>query len=190
MDLAPSALPGSWQTPNVHWLNALPRDEAALRDRLYADAAGHGRSTDGEVVVLVADVLRSGLVPADLRRALFRVLRTVPGVDVTSTVLTLDGRQGVGIGRTERVDGFRQELVFDAATREFIGEREVDLDGISGVPPGSARGETAVIRGVVDRVPAEVLAVAVSESCVVRADGAIACTEPSQSPPAGPAHGR
>jgi len=40
---------------------------------------------DGEVIVYVADVLRSGLVPADLRAALFQVLKAVPGVDVSET---------------------------------------------------------------------------------------------------------
>ena len=45
----------------------------------------HGSSVDGEVIVYVADVLRSGLVPADLRAALFQVLKAVPGADVTET---------------------------------------------------------------------------------------------------------
>ena len=75
-NLAPVDIPATWQVPTPAWLAALPRDTDALRARMYADAAGHGPSTDAEVLVIAADVMRSGLVPADLRAAVFRVLRT------------------------------------------------------------------------------------------------------------------
>ncbi len=175
--IAPNVVPGSWQTPNPAWLAALPRDEHALRERMYADAAGHGPSPDGEVVVLAADVLRSGLVPADLRRVLFRVLRTVPGVGVTSEAVTLDGRHGVGIGRTEPVNGLRQELVFDPATGQLIGERDVVASNEAGIgiPVGTMLSATAVTRTVVDAIPADVVARAQHHDCSVTPDGAITC---------------
>ena len=42
--LAPNDIPGSWQLPNAAWLGGVPRDIEALRDRLYDDTSGHGRS--------------------------------------------------------------------------------------------------------------------------------------------------
>jgi RNA polymerase sigma-70 factor (ECF subfamily) len=160
--------PAGWQTPTDAWLAALPRDPARLRDKLYADTRGQGRSPDGEVVVAVADVLRSGRVPADLRASLYRVLTTVPGVRITATRATVLGRPGIALGRLETVDGRRQEIVVDPLTGQFVGERYVD----------EQKGwvtETTVRRTLVDRVPAAVVSGAQLWRCQVNPDGGIDC---------------
>jgi hypothetical protein len=174
-NLAPSAIPGSWQTPNVAWLRALPRDPVTLRERLYADAAGHGQSLDGEVLVLVADVLRTGLVPSDLRAALFRVLATVPGVKVQAGRTTVNGRTGVAIGRDETAGVDRQEIVVDPETGQLIGERRVAIRGVDGIRAGTVLGDTAVGRTLVDAVPTDVVRRARPDECTVEADGAVSC---------------
>lgn len=173
-NLAPNDVPGSWQQPNPTWLAALPRDTAQLRDRLYEDTDGHGRSHDGEVLVYVADVLRSGLVPADLRAALFRVLETVPDVDVLRR--HEDGL--ITIGRLETVDGERQEIVVDPATGAYVGDRIVQIepmDGVGAIPVGAARAETTVATSLVDEVPERVQAAAEHWSCTANADGGVSC---------------
>ncbi len=175
-NLAPNDVPGTWQTPNAAFLAALPRDPQALRQRLYDDTAGHGRSTDGEVVVYVADVLRSGLVPADLRAALYRVLATVPGVEVTARRAAIGTDSGVAFGRYESVDGTRQEIVIDTATGDLVGEREVAVTALDGIPAGTVIGQTAVTRVLVDAVPAATVAAATVYQCGVSADGATQCT--------------
>ncbi|MCO5309678.1 MAG: CU044_5270 family protein [Austwickia sp.] len=176
-NLAPVDIPAAWQVPTPAWLAALPRDTDALRARMYADAAGHGPSTDAEVLVIAADVMRSGLVPADLRAAVFRVLRTVPGVTVTSEQATLDGRTGVGIGRSEDRNGLRQELVIDPATGQVLGERTLVVRESEGlpVPVGTVFAESAVSRAVVDRVPEQVRASATHDRCEVSPDGGVLC---------------
>ena len=74
-DLTPAQLdPAPW--------DALPTNPDALRARLYQLAHGRGQSPDGEVVVIIADALRSGRIPAPVRQAMFRVLKTVPGIDL------------------------------------------------------------------------------------------------------------
>ena len=170
-DLAPNDQPASWQTPTPAWLAELPRDTDALRDRLYADTAGHGRSHDGEVLVYVADVLRTGMVPADLRAALFRVLETVPGVEVVRR--HDDGL--ISIGRLESVDGERQEIVIDPATGAYAGEQSVATQGIGelGIPAGTVVEDASVTTTVVDTVPAKVRADA--RRCTTSEDGAITC---------------
>jgi RNA polymerase sigma-70 factor (ECF subfamily) len=173
--LAPSAVPGSWQSPSPAWLAALPRDTSALRDRLYADSAGQGRSVDGEAVVYVADLLRSGVVRADLRAALYRVLATIPGVEITSSQASIGDVAGVGLGYVEAVDGTRQEIVVDASNGELIGERYVATTALDGIPAGTVIGTATWTRTLVDAVPASVRAAVVDQNCTASADGAVSC---------------
>jgi RNA polymerase sigma-70 factor (ECF subfamily) len=173
--LAPTTVPGSWQQPSPAWLASLPLDPAALRDRLYADTAGHGRSVDGEAFVYVADLLRSGVVPADLRAALYRVLATVPGVEITSSHATIGGASGVGLGYYEAANGMRQEIVVNPADGELVGERYVAVEAIDGIPGGTVTGTTTWTRTLVDEVPAAVRAAVVDQNCTASADGGVSC---------------
>jgi hypothetical protein len=179
-NLAPIDIPASWQAPTPSWLAALPRDPAALRARMYADAAGHGPSTDTDGLVLAADVLRSGLAPSELRAVLYRVLRTVPGVTITSESATLDGRTGVGIGRSEDRNGLRQEIVIDPATGQVIGERTLVTRQTADLPlpVGTVFHEDALTRAVVDAIPADVMATARRDDCAVDEHGGVSCRMP------------
>lgn len=140
---------GWWQMPSSAFLASLPRDTAALRDRLYTDVVGHGTTLDGEAYVYVTDLFRSGVVPSDLQVALLRVLATVPGVEITSDSVTLDGRAGLGIGCVEpKGDGESvTEIVLDTKTGQIIGERHLWN--------GAVRYTTSSTRELVDAVPAE-----------------------------------
>lgn len=142
----------SWQTPTREFLAALPRDPGQLLRRIYEDSRGQGSSPDGEALVYVGDVLRSELVPADLRAALFKAATLIPGVEVTARQANLHGRSGVGVGRYEDVDGTRTELLFDPDSGEFIGEREVDTRG-RGIVPDNILSWTSVHTEVVAKAP-------------------------------------
>ncbi|WP_109506517.1 CU044_5270 family protein [Nocardioides speluncae] len=141
-----------WGSPSPDFLDSLPRDRDELRDRLYDDSAGGGQSVDGEALVYIADLLRSGRVPADLRVALFEVAKTIPGVTVTDDAVVLDGRRGVAIGRTEGENGVRTELVFDRQSGLLIGERGVTTTDRF-LPVGTVTTSTAVSASVVDEAP-------------------------------------
>ena len=125
----------------------------------------------------VADVLRSGLVPAALRSSLFRVLETVPGVEVTTESVTVDGVTGVGIGRLEDVNGIRQEIVIDPSTGVVVAERQIAVRELDGIPAGTVIGQTTVSRALVDDVPAPVRAAAQREHCAVGVDAAVTCQQ-------------
>ncbi len=174
-DLAPSTTTATWQSPSPSFLAALPRDTSALRDRLYADSGSSGRSSDGEAFVYVADVLRSGLVPADLRAALYRVLATVPGVEITASDALVDGVPGVAIGRFEDVDGTRQEIVIDPRDGALVGEREIAVTELDGIAAGTVVLETRTVRTVVDEVPSDVVARATVSHCTSHDDGRVDC---------------
>lgn len=135
-------------------LGDLPRDPQQLLNYIYKATLGAGRSADGEALVWIADTLRTGRVPADLRAALYRAAAGIPGVEITEQVANLDGRTGISIGRVETVDGTRQDIIIDPATGSLIGEREVLVREALGLPAGTTTAFTAVTTSVVDSAPA------------------------------------
>jgi hypothetical protein len=134
-------------------LAALPRDPQELLNHIYRVTAGAGRSADGEALVFIADLLRQGAVPADVRAALYEAAAGIPGVEITEEQATLDGRSGIAIGRIETADNTRQDIIIDPTTGLFIGEREVRLEAGWGFPAGTVTAWTAVRTSVVDSAP-------------------------------------
>jgi len=57
---------------------SLSRDPRALLDMIYKRTKGAGKSPESEAFVTIADGLRTGVVPADLRAALYKALRSSP----------------------------------------------------------------------------------------------------------------
>jgi RNA polymerase sigma-70 factor (ECF subfamily) len=140
--------------PQDDGLDALPRDPTRLLNHIYRVTLGAGVSRDGEALVFIADTLRTGVVPADLRAALYNAAAQIPGVEVIDREANLDGRIGVALGRNES-DGIRQEIIIDPRTGQLIGERQVlTRDGVvPGWPAGTPEGYTAVTTTVVDSAP-------------------------------------
>ncbi len=149
----------SWQMPSTAFLAALPRDFGSLRERLYADSDGRGTSPDSSAFVYAADALRSGLVPADLRSALFEVMRSIPGV-----VVAQDSNVDGGIVVIEHRDDRQQSLLVDPDGGQVVGE--------SSGEDWTAR----ITRELVDEVPADVRDSAVRQECEVLASGAVECS--------------
>jgi RNA polymerase sigma-70 factor (ECF subfamily) len=150
-NLTPEQIPASWNQPSPTWLASLPRDTQALRDRLYADNQGHGNNLDDQAFTAVADVLSSGLVPADLRSALYEVLRSIPGATLTDDSVTLStGHTGVGIGRHDAFGG-HQSLVIDPDTGQVLGEI-TETTFIPVVGPTISTEQT-IERRLVDSIP-------------------------------------
>lgn len=136
---------GSWQVPTPEFLARLPRDPAELLGRLEADHPGRWSSAFSGAV----DALRTCLVPADLRSALYRALTGLVGVHVQPGTTDVDGRSCLTLvhdaGRT------RTELLVDAAHGQFAGERDtLRADSRCGLPPGTLINETRVRTAVVD----------------------------------------
>lgn len=141
----PCSEPGMWQDPTPEFFDSLPRDPTALYERLHADVEDRG---EDHIVVFVADALRSGLIPADLRASLYRVLAMVPGLEITEKVANLDGKQGIAFGIEDDIE--RQDVIIDPATGEFIGERRIAIAGREGIPSGTVVGYSSVSTAVVD----------------------------------------
>lgn len=133
-------------------LDELPRDPVQLLNYIYRMTAGSGPSPDGEALVFIADRLRAGAVPADLRAAFYEAAALIPGVTMTEGRATLDGRSGIALGRDEGTTN-RQEIIIDPSTGLFIGEREVKLSSNGDIPAGTIIAWSAVTTSVADSAP-------------------------------------
>lgn len=133
-------------------LGSAPRDPRELLDLIYEQTLGSGPTTDEAAFNAIADTLRTGVIPADLRAALYGAAALVPGVTVVDPQATMDGRVGVALGMDTR-SGARTDMIIDPSTGLLIGEREVLLEARDGVPAGTAVSWTAVTTSVVDEAP-------------------------------------
>jgi RNA polymerase sigma-70 factor (ECF subfamily) len=140
---------------NIFDSDGWPRDPYRLLNRIYLLTLGTGPSADGEALVFIADALRQGTVPADLRAAMFEAAAMIPGVTITEDEATLDGHTGVAIGRYEEGWNARQEIIIDPDTGLLIGEREVLLKAYddSEIPVGTVLRWSTVSTRVVDEAP-------------------------------------
>lgn len=142
-----------WQVPTPAWLATLPTDAHAMLDRLRADAPRNGRG-DAELVVYVADALRSGLVPASVRAVLYQALALLPDLTITQRVANLAGRTGVAMGINDQETPTRQEIIIDPHTGQYIGERTIQIKADQSGPAGSVSEYSSVTTTVVDALGA------------------------------------
>jgi hypothetical protein len=139
-------------------LAALPTDPDALLRFAYREAkdiTGAGLTEHGDVYAIFNGILRDNVLPPDLEAAIFRALKRVP--DVTVERIDVSGRPALVIGQTE--DWLREELVLDAETSTYLGERgTVVRDAV--IDPEKAGNETGAIEQG-DRVVSERLTTAI-----------------------------
>jgi hypothetical protein len=146
-DLAPRRRAGSWHTPTVEFLARLPRDPQALLALLRADGP-EGRIA-GHPFARAVGALRSGLVPADLRSALYVALTGLPAVTVDEHATDLDGNARIALVHDDGPT--RTELLVDPANGGFAGERDtLRRDSRLGLVTGTVVLCTAVTSRVVD----------------------------------------
>lgn len=133
--------------------NALPRDPRSLLDRIYELNGNSGQSRDGQALEWIISTLQWGTVPADFRAALYKAAAEIPGVQITDDQATLNGTTGIAIGRLETASDVHHEFIIDPATGQYIGEREITVDGYAGIPAGTSTNWTAVTTTVVSSAP-------------------------------------
>jgi hypothetical protein len=152
------ALGGRFYDPEYSWVNVdyadIPLDGADAYKWIDGQYSGGSMSRDEDNYVRIADILRSGLVPAPQRAALLDALSRIPGVTATDDVANLDGVSGVAIGRDEPLRaGDRQEIIIDPDTGLVIGERMLAGATIFGWGPKAEMTLTAIETTVVDTAP-------------------------------------
>jgi hypothetical protein len=142
-----------WSRLSDQQLAGLPRDGKALYDYFDAQYQGGSASRDEDNFVRMTDLLRLGLVPADLRAGLYEALALIPGV-TASEQANFDGKVGVAIGRTEPLRaGQRAEMIIDPDTGLVIGERTIMTVAAFGFGSNEIVGHTAIDYRIVDKAP-------------------------------------
>ncbi|MFB8369949.1 hypothetical protein ACFC25_11365 [Pseudarthrobacter sp. NPDC055928] len=144
---------GPWTLMSDDELAALPRDGQALYDHFNSSYQGGSASRDENNFVRITDILRMGLIPADLRAGLYQALALIPGV-TASEQANFDGKVGVAIGRTEPLRaGQRAEMIIDPANGLVIGERTIMTYAAFGFGSNEVTGHTAIDYRIVDSAP-------------------------------------
>ncbi|RFA12823.1 hypothetical protein B7R22_14830 [Subtercola boreus] len=146
---------GTTSVASPEALGKLPRDPYQLLNYIYRTTIGSGSGPDVAAISFIADTLRTGVVPANLRAALYEAAAKVPGVEITDQQATLDGRTGTAIGIVNQNNHTRQDIIIDPGTGQLIGEREILLEAspVDGYPAGTAFAWTAVTTSIVDTAP-------------------------------------
>jgi RNA polymerase sigma-70 factor (ECF subfamily) len=103
-------------------LSALAKDPPALAAAVRRQAATTDNPVDEESFVVVGDLLREAVAPADLRAALFKVAAGIQGVTLVGDTTDPTGRPGVSLAYT--YNGVRSELIFDRRSSLLLGERQ------------------------------------------------------------------
>ncbi|AGZ45124.1 CU044_5270 family protein [Actinoplanes friuliensis] len=142
----PCTQSGNWQEPTDTFIEKLPRDPGKLLDRLRRDTQGKGNDPDQEVLVYVADALRSARLPADVRAALYRSLALLPDLVITERTATLDGRKGTAFGITAA--GQTREIIIDPRTGDFVGERTRLAQKMDRIAAGTVIESSSITYGI------------------------------------------
>jgi len=140
-------------SPLLDAIKTLPREPRKLLDLIYERTKGSGPTPESEALITIADSLRTGVIPADLRAAMYKAAALIPGVVVADKQATLDGRKGVALGVYWADGKLRQDIIIDPATGLMIGERTMHLAAMDGIPANTATGWTSVKTSVVDSAP-------------------------------------
>lgn len=152
------AVDGRFYDPENSWVSVdyadIPTQGEAAYDWIDGQYSGGSASRDEDNFVRIADILRSGLVPAAPRAALLDALSRIPGVTATDDVANLDGVIGVAIGRNEPFRaGERQEIIIDPETGLVIGERTLAGATVFGWTLNEVISLTAIESTIVDSAP-------------------------------------
>ncbi len=141
--------PTDWDSPAFY--ATLPHDPAALYAKLQALTKVRG-STPTVMFHFGTEILRAGLMPAELRAQWYRALAKIPGITVLAAEANLDGRTGVALGLDDRHE--IRQLIIDPVTGQFIGERQVagaEPDE-PWIKPGTEIGASAITTKVADHL--------------------------------------
>jgi hypothetical protein len=141
-------------------LSRLPIDPNALAAVIRERAQRADPPLYDEMFVIVGDLLRQQTAPPAVRAALYRVVASIPGVELVGKVHDRAGRQGVAVARTHTYTGLKKRhvLIFDPRTSALLAEETVLLqavDWIDARPPVVIGYATYLESGIVDRLPPE-----------------------------------
>ncbi|GAA1630028.1 hypothetical protein GCM10009828_067600 [Actinoplanes couchii] len=113
-----AACTGSLTAPTYAFLATLPTDPRQLAKRVTAQ-------DPDDTWDALSGLTRAPLAPPKLRAAVYQLMAEQPGVELVPTAVDAAGRSGIAVARTLTGRGLRSELIFDAGSYRYLGERQV-----------------------------------------------------------------
>ncbi|MFD0823130.1 CU044_5270 family protein, partial [Micromonospora zhanjiangensis] len=150
--------PGELFHPSPEYLASLPTDPVRLLVTLRTIVGDHNKhSPDQQVFQAIKELFNhaDGIIPPDLRAALYRALALIPGVQRAAGQVDMGGQRGIAVGRVGEATEdptSREDLVFDTTGRRLIGFRTVQVKAARGVPVGTVTWWEVIENTVVDKV--------------------------------------
>lgn len=147
---------GSWYRPTPRWVAGLPDNARAMLQRLRSDTNVDKAEevspafANAAILSTAGEGLRSGLLPDDVRALVYEAVALIPGIKITERVANVDGIEGTALGIESGRD--RADIIVDADTGEFIGERTVVLRAHEGFKRGDVISSTSLTTAVVDEL--------------------------------------
>ncbi|GAA4570343.1 CU044_5270 family protein [Planotetraspora kaengkrachanensis] len=137
--------------PEAHYRRDLPADADGMLAYLYRAGGGTKNPRDQDAFNAAGDLIREAYLSPPTLAAVFDAVARIPGVTVVGDVKDEAGRTGVAVALTQ-VQGSRTELIFDARTHAFLGERSTQVRDQDGLTAGQVLDSTAIIKiAIVDR---------------------------------------
>jgi hypothetical protein len=151
----PARIPelGGGFTPPPTDPDTLALDAHELLAFLRADQLSPGASADENAFENAAEIFRTGPVKPPTRAALYRALALIPSVTVITRTAVLDGSSGTALALSTASGASRQEIIIDPGSGQYIGERQVTVDGFGEIPAGTEMESTSVTLSVADQAP-------------------------------------
>ena len=116
LDLGPALFPAGGKGLTWAQLYALPTDPAKLEPVLQSDIKGAGPNPTAELYTVVGDLLRESPAPPALRKALYEIAATIPGVKLVGDYKDALGQTGTAVER----DG--ETLVIDPTDGQLLAD--------------------------------------------------------------------
>jgi hypothetical protein len=155
--------PGPLTPPSDYaTLAALPSDPDALLRWAYEEMGGLGGDTEegrrSMAFTMFNTILRDSVLPPKVEAAIYRAMKTIPGVTLADDAVDVAGRPAMSVGRVQE-GWLRSEVLLDRQTYGYLGERSIaikdhtskGLDGRFHVKRGTVQIYVArVAAGIVD----------------------------------------
>ncbi len=101
-----------------------PTTPDAIAEKLRSEAERTDVSVPVEMFVRAGDYLKETGAPPAIRAALYRVLASLPNIDLLGITRDHEGRSGTGVAITEH--GEQYVLIFDPSTSQLLAEEAID----------------------------------------------------------------
>lgn len=154
VDLLPICAGRGSREQSYQQLRSLPTDPRGMLNYLRSRAGGK-RPGNYRVWTAAGDLVRESYLPPAQRAAVYRAMKLVAGVVFLPQAQDAEGRSGTAVGVVDDQSGTRQELVFDARSLQYLGDREFVVDAAKAkAPVGSQLASSAELSvTVADNVP-------------------------------------